>query len=115
MGAIKLSALEMGIFFAATVPVVFAAGLAVPRLSLRWGAARMIQVGIVLAMIGGMMIWVASARYPSSLTAFTFALCVFLLGMGIANPLSTALALAPFGEQAGAASAMLGYKCRVQH
>ncbi len=99
----------MGLFFAATVPVVFAAGLSVPRLSNRWGAARMIQVGIVLAMIGGLTIWMASARYPSSLTAFTFALCVFLLGMGIANPLSTALALSPFGAQAGAASTMLGF------
>ena len=109
MGAIKLSALEMGLFFAATVPVVFAAGLAVPRLSHRWGAARVIQAGIVLALVGGVMIYLASVRYPSSLTAFTFALCVFLMGMGVANPLSTAQALSPFGAQAGAASAMLGF------
>ncbi|VXC70848.1 MFS transporter, DHA1 family, bicyclomycin/chloramphenicol resistance protein [Pseudomonas sp. 8Z] len=109
MGAIKLSALEMGLFFAATVPVVFATGLAAPWLSHRWGAPRIIQVGIVFALVGGGMIWLASVQYPSSLAAFTFGLCVFLMGMGVANPLSTALALSPFGAHAGAASAMLGF------
>jgi DHA1 family bicyclomycin/chloramphenicol resistance-like MFS transporter len=34
---------------------------------------------------------------------------VFLLGMGILNPLATAIALQPFGQQAGAASALLGF------
>ena len=34
---------------------------------------------------------------------------VFLLGMGIVNPLGTAQALSPFGEKAGAASALVGF------
>jgi MFS transporter, DHA1 family, multidrug resistance protein len=34
---------------------------------------------------------------------------VFLLGMGIVNPLGTAQALSPFGAKAGAASALLGF------
>jgi DHA1 family bicyclomycin/chloramphenicol resistance-like MFS transporter len=34
---------------------------------------------------------------------------VFLLGMGIVNPLGTAQALSPFGEKAGAASALIGF------
>jgi DHA1 family bicyclomycin/chloramphenicol resistance-like MFS transporter len=34
---------------------------------------------------------------------------VFLLGMGIVNPLGTAQALSPFGDKAGAASALLGF------
>ena len=36
-------------------------------------------------------------------------MCVFLLGMGIVNPLGTAQALSPFGEKAGAASALVGF------
>jgi DHA1 family bicyclomycin/chloramphenicol resistance-like MFS transporter len=36
-------------------------------------------------------------------------MCVFLLGMGIVNPLGTAQALSPFGEKAGAASALIGF------
>jgi len=34
---------------------------------------------------------------------------VFLLGMGIVNPLGTAQALSPFGGKAGAASALVGF------
>jgi DHA1 family bicyclomycin/chloramphenicol resistance-like MFS transporter len=40
---------------------------------------------------------------------FLGAVSVFLLGMGIVNPLGTAQALSPFGEKAGAASALLGF------
>jgi DHA1 family bicyclomycin/chloramphenicol resistance-like MFS transporter len=36
-------------------------------------------------------------------------LSIFLLGMGIVNPLGIAQALSPFGEKAGAASALLGF------
>jgi DHA1 family bicyclomycin/chloramphenicol resistance-like MFS transporter len=36
-------------------------------------------------------------------------MCVFLLGMGIVNPLGTAQALSPFGDRAGSASALLGF------
>jgi DHA1 family bicyclomycin/chloramphenicol resistance-like MFS transporter len=40
---------------------------------------------------------------------FLGAMSVFLLGMGIVSPLATARALSPFGEKAGAASALLGF------
>ena len=40
---------------------------------------------------------------------FLGAMCVFLLGMGVVSPLATARALSPFGEKAGAASALLGF------
>src|ERR1700688_212626 len=40
---------------------------------------------------------------------FLAAMSVFLLGMGIVNPLGTAQALSPFGEKAGAASALVGF------
>jgi MFS transporter, DHA1 family, multidrug resistance protein len=32
-----------------------------------------------------------------------------MLGMGVVNPLGTAQALSPFGEKAGAASALVGF------
>ena len=40
---------------------------------------------------------------------FLGAMSVFLLGMGVVSPLATARALSPFGEKAGAASALLGF------
>jgi DHA1 family bicyclomycin/chloramphenicol resistance-like MFS transporter len=36
-------------------------------------------------------------------------MALFLLGMGLVNPLGTAQALSPFGDKAGAASALLGF------
>jgi DHA1 family bicyclomycin/chloramphenicol resistance-like MFS transporter len=51
---------------------------------------------------------VVSTTFPSFLP-FLAAISVFLLGMGIVNPLGTAQALSPFGEKAGAASALLGF------
>lgn len=36
-------------------------------------------------------------------------LTLFLFGMGLINPLGTAIALQPFGREAGMASALLGF------
>jgi len=109
MGTLGLSSLQLGLFFAATVPVVFASGLLVPRLVKRWGAPKMLQIGLSLALIGGASIGWVAVQAPHSLLAFSAATCIFLFGMGIANPLGTAMALGPFGAQAGAASALLGF------
>ena len=40
---------------------------------------------------------------------FTMAIALYLFGMGLINPLGTAIALHPFGKQAGLASALLGF------
>ena len=40
---------------------------------------------------------------------FLGSMSIFLLGMGIVNPLGTAQTLSPFGTNAGAASALLGF------
>ena len=37
------------------------------------------------------------------------AIALYLFGMGLINPLGTAIALHPFGQQAGLASALLGF------
>ena len=47
--------------------------------------------------------------FTPSFLPFLASMLVFLLGMGIVNPLGTAQALSPFGEKAGAASALLGF------
>ena len=40
---------------------------------------------------------------------FSLAICLFLAGMGVINPLGTAVTLQPFAEQAGLASSLLGF------
>jgi MFS transporter, DHA1 family, multidrug resistance protein len=100
--------LGLSVLFAATVLVVFSGGLLAPRFSRTMGQARATFLGAFLALTGSVLV-LATVGAGLSLIWFTLALTVFLFGMGLANPLGTALALQPFGHQAGLASALLGF------
>ncbi len=102
-----LSQLQFGIYFAATVFVVFGAGYLAPRLAHRWGAIQTVLLGAVLALAGNLLA-LNSATNPD-LVAITTGLVLFLFGMGLVNPLGTALALQPFKNQAGLASGLQGF------
>ncbi|MFG6432502.1 Bcr/CflA family efflux MFS transporter [Roseateles sp. LYH14W] len=105
-GSFGFSALQVGLFFAATVFVVFAAGQTAPRWTARWGAPTVLRVGAALAVVGGLAMLISPA---ASLIGFAVSGCVFLFGMGLVSPTGTALALTPFASQAGQASALLGF------
>ncbi|WP_415804339.1 MFS transporter, partial [Bordetella muralis] len=105
MDGLGFSSLGLGMFFATTVFVVFAAGLLAPRLAHRWGQKPMATAGIVIALAGGTLLLAS----PQTVTMFSLSLTVFLFGMGMVNPLGTAITLQPFGHQAGTASALLGF------
>ncbi|GHE51654.1 Bcr/CflA family drug resistance efflux transporter [Camelimonas fluminis] len=107
MAEIGMTPIQYGLFTAATVFVVFGAGLAAPRLAARFGALTMAHAGAVLAAAGGLLL-LLTYRQPN-LVAYTASIVIFLLGMGMANPLGTAIALRPFGERAGLASALIGF------
>jgi MFS transporter, DHA1 family, multidrug resistance protein len=100
--------IQLGLFFAGTVMIVFAAGMLATKLAPRFGLDRSIRGGLLLAAAGSVAILMVSMFDPEFLP-FLAAMSVFLLGMGIVNPLGTAQALSPFGEKAGAASALLGF------
>lgn len=102
-----LTATELGIYFAATVFVVFGAGFVAPRLAQRLGPARAALLGAVIALAGGAAVFAVAPAV--SVASFSATTVIFLFGMGIANPLGTALTLQPFGDRAGAASALLGF------
>jgi len=107
MGQLGLSPLQLGLSFAATVLIVFAAGLLAPRLARRHGDRAIGLVGLIAFWAGSLaMVYVASQ--PTYAT-FTAAISIVLFGMGLINPLGTAIALQPFGRQAGSASALLGF------
>ena len=105
---LQFKPIQLGLFFAGTVMVVFSAGMLATRLAPRFGLDRSIKGGVLVAAAGSIAILLVSLLYPAFLP-FLAAMCVFLLGMGIVNPLGTAQALSPFGEKAGAASALLGF------
>jgi DHA1 family bicyclomycin/chloramphenicol resistance-like MFS transporter len=103
-----LTPIQLGLFFAGTVLIVFAAGMLATRLAPRYGLDRSIRVGLWAAVTGSIAM-LPVALYSPALLSYLGALSVFLLGMGIVNPLGTAQALSPFGDKAGAASALVGF------
>ncbi len=106
--ALHFSPIQLGLFFAGTVMIVFAAGMLATKLAPRYGLDRSIRGGLLAAATGSIAILLVSLFTPTFLP-FLAAMSVFLLGMGIVNPLGTAQALSPFGEKAGAASALVGF------
>ena len=65
--------------------------------------------GALLVAATGSLAGLLVSIYNPTFLPFLGAISVFLLGMGIVNPLGTAQSLSPFGEKAGAASALLGF------
>jgi DHA1 family bicyclomycin/chloramphenicol resistance-like MFS transporter len=65
------------------------------------------MIGLVVALAGSVAMF-AFAASPT-FTTFTMAIALYLFGMGLINPLGTAIALHPFGRQAGSASSLLGF------
>ncbi|QGZ96133.1 multidrug effflux MFS transporter [Terricaulis silvestris] len=104
----QLDTIEFGMFFAATVLVVFGSGMIAPRLAKRFGQKQIALAGAVIALAGAIIL-LASGLADFGLAGFAVAITIFLLGMGMANPLGTAITLHPFGHQAGIASALLGF------
>lgn len=107
MNALGLSAIQLGLSFAATVLIVFAAGFLAPSLARRHGDRAVGLAGLVIALAGGLAMFGFAAS--PSFTTFTMAIALYLFGMGLINPLGTAIALHPFGRQAGSASSLLGF------
>ncbi|ANS43814.1 multidrug effflux MFS transporter [Serratia inhibens] len=107
MNGIGLSSLQAGLYFAATVFVVFAAGMAAPRLARRYGPQIITSGGILTALLGGSLLLIGPEA--PGLGWYTLSMIMFLWGMGLANPLGTAITMGPFGKQAGLASALLGF------
>jgi DHA1 family bicyclomycin/chloramphenicol resistance-like MFS transporter len=105
---LRFTPIQLGLFFAGTVMVVFAAGMLATKLAPRFGLDRSISAGLLVAATGSIAILLVSLFNPTFLP-FLAAIALFLLGMGIVNPLGTAQALSPFGAKAGAASALLGF------
>ncbi len=107
MSGMGLSSLQAGLYFAATVFVVFAAGLAAPRLAHRFGSRTITTLGLATALLAGALLLIGPK--DPGLGWYSLSMVIFLWGMGLANPLGTAITMGPFGKEAGLASALLGF------
>ena len=105
---LEFAPLQLGLFFAGTVMIVFSAGIIATKIVPHLGLDRSICIGLALACVGGGMV-LLFALFDGRFLPFLAGACVFLLGMGMVNPLCSAQTLSPFGDRAGAASALLGF------
>ena len=103
------SPLAFGLITAGTVFAVFAGGASGPRLARRIGATAALGLGIGLMILGAGAMALLFQSGLVTLASFLLPQLLFLLGLGIVNPVGTATALQPFPQVAGAASAMLGF------
>jgi MFS transporter, DHA1 family, multidrug resistance protein len=101
--------LALSLFYAGTVFVVFGAGFAAPRLARRAGLALVARHGLIIASTGCVLMALLALTGYRNFASYLLPMLVFLFGMGLVNPIGTALTLSPFGERAGTASALLGF------
>src|SRR5947209_4976181 len=94
--ALQFTPIQLGLFFAGTVLIVFAAGMMATKFASRYGLERSIRAGLLTTATGSVAILLVSLFSPTFLP-FLCAMCVFLFGMAIVSPLGTAQALSPFG------------------
>jgi len=106
--ALQFTPIQLGLFFAGTVLIVFAAGMLATKLASRYGLERSIRAGLWATAAGSVGILLVSLLSPTFLP-YLCAMSLFVLGKGIVSPLGSAQALSPFGKNAGAASALLGF------
>ena len=107
--SLGFSPITLGLLFAGVVFVVFAAGIMAARLSARLGLYRATVVGLGMTVMGSAALLLAVLAAKDSFLPFLVATAIFLLGLGIASPLSSAAALSPFGNNAGVGAALLGF------
>lgn len=103
------SPLGFGMITAGTVFAVFAGGAAGPRLARRLGVRATLLLGLSLMIAGGAIMALLFDRGIVTFASFLLPQILFLMGLGIVNPVGTAAALQPYPQQAGAASALLGF------
>ena len=103
------SPVTLGLLFAGVVVLVFGASMLAPRLSAWLGLYRATLIGLGSTAIGAIALLFAVLVAKNSFPPFLFAAAIFLFGVGIASPLSSAAALSPFGHKAGVAAALFGF------
>jgi DHA1 family bicyclomycin/chloramphenicol resistance-like MFS transporter len=103
------SPVALGLLFAAVVVLVFGASMLAPGLSARLGFYRATLVGLGFTVMGAVALLLAVLVAGNAFLPFVVGAAIFLSGVGIASPLSSAAALSPFGDKAGVAAALFGF------
>ena len=92
MGSVFIAAYPR-LFYAGTVFIVFGAGFAASRLARSAGLAAVTSYGLIIASTGCLLMAMLALVGFRNFASYLLPIIVFLFGMGLVNPLGTALTL----------------------
>lgn len=104
-----LSPLEFGVAMAVPILFYMVAQIGVARIAHGIGMDRMIRVGVLLAAAAGIGMLVFVMTGMINVYTLMGPVVLILVSLAFVSPGTTAGAMSPFGEMAGAASSLLGF------
>jgi len=106
--ALQLAPTEFSVLFSAIMLGQIVGSLIGSRIGPRLGIARMVRLGTALAFAGGALLAALALAGAPHWSAVVLPMVVYLFGCAFLLPNTTAAALSPFPQVAGAASSLLG-------
>ncbi|MCB1705673.1 MAG: multidrug effflux MFS transporter [Halioglobus sp.] len=79
------------------------------RMSASYASEHTVLAGAVMAAIATTTMWIGSSLYPHSIAVLVLPMMFYSTGMGLVLPNAMAIALRPFPQIAGTASALMGF------
>lgn len=109
IGQLHLTPAQYGASFGAVVLGYMLGTFLAGRLTPRLGGARMIRIGTLLSLGGGLVGGVLALTGVLHLLAIVVPVFLFILGAGLTLPNASANAVGPYPTMAGLASSLLGF------
>ena len=98
-----------GFIFLSTVAGYIAGSGISARLATRWDSQQTMLLGGALCVLTCTCMWVGNNLFATSIWVLILPMTVYAIGMGLVLPHAMAIAMAPFPQMAGTASALLGF------
>ncbi|EKF18659.1 multidrug effflux MFS transporter [Nitratireductor pacificus] len=109
MGRVGLSPSEFGIGMLAQTGMYFTGSLIVRQLMKRYGAYRLVPVGLTFIGIGSTAVALSLTFVPLSFVSVMAPVGVYAFGIAFVTPAMMTASLAPFPRIAGSASSLTGF------
>jgi len=106
--ALHLTPTAFSLLFAAIMLGQITGGITGSRLAVRLGIGRMVRLGAALTLAGGLLLAALALAGMPHWSAVVLPMILYLFGCSFMIPNTTAAALSPFPQIAGAASSLLG-------
>ncbi len=98
---------DFGYYFSIPALALLAGGITNARLLRRWPGERLIQIGLFLALAGGLSMWGATLL-GAGIFGIVVPIMLYIFGLGLVTPNVIAAAMEPHPEMAGIVSSLIG-------